>query len=53
MDSGQSVISIKINERPISYELLETFSFTSERKRMSIIFKDEEGNIRMYIKGVI
>ncbi len=34
-----------------TYQLLDTFEFTSDRKRMSTIIKDEQGQITMYTKG--
>ena len=39
------------SEKPIDYQILNIISFTSERKRMSIIIKDKSRNIIMYIKG--
>ncbi|RWS16411.1 putative phospholipid-transporting ATPase IA-like protein [Dinothrombium tinctorium] len=33
------------------YEILNVLEFTSERKRMSVIVKDEEGKIKIYVKG--
>ena len=39
------------SEKPIDYQILNIISFTSDRKRMSIIIKDKSRNIIMYIKG--
>ena len=35
----------------MTYEILDTFEFTSDRKRMSIILKSESGEIIMFAKG--
>jgi phospholipid-transporting ATPase len=34
-----------------TYKLLETFEFNSDRKRMSVIVRDEDGHIKCYMKG--
>lgn len=34
-----------------NFKLLEIFEFSSERKRMSAILEDEQGNITLYTKG--
>ena len=39
------------SEKPTDYKILNVISFTSDRKRMSIIIKDQQKNIIMYIKG--
>lgn len=33
------------------YEIIKEFPFTSERKRMSVIVKDKEGNLFSFVKG--
>lgn len=33
------------------FKILQKFEFSSERKRSSIIVEDEEGNIKIYVKG--
>lgn len=33
------------------YEILNVIEFTSSRKRMSVIVKDPDGNIRLFCKG--
>ena len=43
--------TIKVNGSEINFELLNRFDFTSERKRSSIIIKDNFGRIKMYMKG--
>ncbi|XP_067928556.1 probable phospholipid-transporting ATPase IIB [Watersipora subatra] len=40
-----------VNGLPIKYEILQTFPFTSETKRMGIIVKDDSGGITFYMKG--
>jgi phospholipid-translocating P-type ATPase (flippase) len=45
-----NTMKIKIDNERI-YEIIEVFQFSSERKRMTIIFKDPEGKYVMYIKG--
>ncbi|CAI5443943.1 unnamed protein product [Caenorhabditis angaria] len=34
-----------------TYEILDVIDFTSDRKRMSVIVRDQEGNIKLYTKG--
>jgi len=36
---------------PLEFDLLHVFEFTSERKRMSVIVRDSEGVIKLYMKG--
>ena len=42
--------TIKIGDKKFKYQVLKVLGFSSERKRMSIIVKNEKG-IRLYIKG--
>ena len=42
--------TIKISDKKYKYQVLRVLGFSSERKRMSIIVKNEKG-IRLYIKG--
>ena len=42
--------TIKIDDKKHKYQVLRVLGFSSERKRMSIIVKNENG-IRLYIKG--
>ena len=46
-----NTLTIKVNGVIIVYELLFQFDFSSERKRSSIIVKDPNGNIKLYMKG--
>ena len=48
--STQSTTNITIFGEHREIELLETFSFTSKRKRMSVVVR-ESGMIKMYSKG--
>lgn len=48
--STQSTTVVKIKETEKSFELLEVFPFTSDRKRMSVILK-MGSTIKMYTKG--
>ena len=42
--------TLKIGHKKFKYQVLKVLGFSSERKRMSIIVKNEKG-IRLYIKG--
>ena len=42
--------TVRIKNKEYSYEVLNVLGFSSERKRMSIIVKDNNG-IKLYIKG--
>ena len=42
--------TIKVGDKKNKYQVLRVLGFSSERKRMSIIVKNEKG-IRLYIKG--
>jgi phospholipid-transporting ATPase len=45
-----SVKCLKIGDKEYTYELLECFKFTSDRKRLSVIVRDEN-LIKLYMKG--
>lgn len=49
--STQSTTTVRIKGNEKTFELLEVFPFTSDRKRMSVIIKSG-GVIKMYTKGV-
>lgn len=39
-------------ERDVSYQIFKRMEFSSDRKRMSILFKDpDDGLIKLYTKG--
>ena len=42
---------ILIDKKKFKYHILHALNFSSERKRMSIIVKDMNDNIKIYIKG--
>uniref|UniRef100_A0A7E4ZYG2 Phospholipid-transporting ATPase n=1 Tax=Panagrellus redivivus TaxID=6233 RepID=A0A7E4ZYG2_PANRE len=44
-------ITIEINGKVDTYEVLHLLDFNNVRKRMSIIVKDRNGKIRLYCKG--
>jgi magnesium-transporting ATPase (P-type) len=53
MRSNQSETFINIRGREKKFQLLQSFPFTSDRKRMSIIIRDPRDNrIKMFTKGV-
>ena len=43
--------TVLIGGNKVSFEILNTLNFSSERKRMSIIFRDHDGKIKIYTKG--
>ncbi|KAG2378857.1 hypothetical protein C9374_008005 [Naegleria lovaniensis] len=48
--SPQRVVVEELGELK-GYEILATFGFTSERKRMSVVVKDSDGKYVCYVKG--
>jgi len=42
---------INFFEEAKKFKILQKFEFSSERKRSSIIIEDQEGNIKIYVKG--
>lgn len=48
--STQATTTVKIMSQHHTFDLLETFPFNSDRKRMSIVIRDQ-GVIKMYSKG--
>ena len=43
--------TVLIDGKKVIFEILNVLNFSSERKRMSIIFRDPKGKIKMYTKG--
>ena len=43
--------TVIIGGKTVDFEILNILNFSSERKRMSIIFRDQEGKIKIYTKG--
>jgi phospholipid-transporting ATPase len=50
LSSTQKSTLVSINKTEKEFQLLESFAFTSDRKRMSVIVRDG-GKIKLYIKG--
>ncbi|XP_020288805.1 probable phospholipid-transporting ATPase IF isoform X2 [Pseudomyrmex gracilis] len=44
-------MKIQINKSELTFKKLEILEFSSDRKRMSVIVKDSEGDIWLYCKG--
>ncbi len=44
-------IQLNINGETLYYKILQVIEFNSNRKRMSIVVEDSQGNISLYIKG--
>ena len=51
LQSSNEYRVIKINKTIHTFTVLNTLNFSSDRKRMSIIIKDKNGLIKLYIKG--
>ena len=49
--SIDKTITLNIDNKDCYYTLLNTLEYSSERKRMSVIIKNEEGKIILYSKG--
>ena len=49
--SIDKTITLVINDEKKKYLLLNTLEYSSERKRMSVIIKNPEGKIILYVKG--
>eukprot|EP01080_Neovahlkampfia_damariscottae_P006577 gene6577-10740_t len=51
IDRSLDKMTLKIDGNEEEFEILDTLDFTSERKRMSIIVKDKNEKIFLFIKG--
>ena len=51
LKSNNNIRKISICSEEKTFLILNIINFTSERKRMSIIIKDNENNIKLYCKG--
>ena len=51
LKSGIGIKNIRFGNIEKKYNILNVLTFNSQRKRMSIILKDENGTIKLYIKG--
>lgn len=49
--SSDNDITLKINGKTKIYKQLYSFDFDSDRKRMSVIVKDEQNKIFLFMKG--
>ena len=46
-----NIISLKVDDRIIQYEVLNTCEFNSNRKRMSVVLKTPDDKIVLFMKG--
>lgn len=46
-----SQVTFTVNNQPITYQILNTLNFTSDRKRMSVIALAPSGDIVLFCKG--
>ncbi|XP_065883970.1 phospholipid-transporting ATPase IB-like [Dysidea avara] len=46
-----SNLTIEVNGNPEVYEMMNILPFSSDRKRMSVILKTPDGEIKLFIKG--
>ena len=51
LDRIQNVMKLKILDQEVVYEILLEIEFTSERRRMTMVLRDEQGVITMFCKG--
>ena len=51
LKSNNNIRKISICSEEKNFIILKILNFTSERKRMSIIIKDDKNNIKLYCKG--
>ena len=42
---------VSIDGRDVIYEILNVLEFTSARRRMSVVVRDPEGRIKLFVKG--
>jgi len=49
--TDDNFIVIKYRDEEFRFKLLHIFEFNSDRKRMSVVIKDEKGFIRLISKG--
>lgn len=42
---------VEVQGKEERFEILHTFEFNSDRKRASVIVRDHDGSIKLYIKG--
>ena len=52
MDRNSEEMKIEVFGKPKTYKLLQKFEFNSDRKKMSVVVKDEaSGLVILYSKG--
>lgn len=51
LSKDKDLLTVEYFNQLKNFEVLQKFEFSSERKRSSIIVKDEIGNIKIYVKG--
>eukprot|EP01114_Cavostelium_apophysatum_P020378 TRINITY_DN6809_c0_g1_i1.p1 TRINITY_DN6809_c0_g1~~TRINITY_DN6809_c0_g1_i1.p1 ORF type:complete len:1222 (-),score=388.18 TRINITY_DN6809_c0_g1_i1:37-3702(-) len=44
-------VIVNIEDEDVTFKILSTLEFSSDRKRMSVICKDSEGKLKLYCKG--
>lgn len=47
----EKVLDSWIEKQELKFKIIKKMPFTSDRKRMSILVEDSEGNYKLYIKG--
>lgn len=47
----ENFIKIKFNDEIYQFKMLYLFEFTSDRKRMSVIIRDKDNNVKIITKG--
>ena len=51
IERSGDISRVKILDKEHEFQVLHRFEYSSERKRSSILVKDEGGNIKLYMKG--
>ena len=47
----EKVLDEWVEKEELKFKMIKKIPFTSDRKRMSILVEDSEGNYKLYIKG--
>jgi phospholipid-transporting ATPase len=47
----ENIMTIRVGDNTLKYQLLHVLEFNSTRKRMSVILKDPQGKIILFTKG--
>lgn len=48
---SQKTVRIKVMGEIVEFEIIQKFDFTSARMRSSVIIRDPQGNLKLYMKG--